>query len=201
MAWEAARSSVRGLPPAVANVLDTEADFRNASLLLGIPEHQVELVGGGHASQTDFWALVATATGVVSVAVEAKAGEPFDKVVREWLAEASDRSGKPKRLDQLCAILEIARDDALELRYQLLHRSVAAILEAIRFQVPRALFLVHAFGDNAASLADYRQWAQRFGLRAEADRVQYVGVRSGIEFWIGWVNVPPADDATVRAAV
>lgn len=201
VAWEAARSKVRGLPPAVANVLDTEPVFREASLLLGIPEHQVELVGGGHASQTDFWALLAAGTGVVSVAVEAKAGEPFDKLVREWLAESSDRSGKPKRLDQLCAILEIARDDALEVRYQLLHRPVAAILEAIRFQLPRALFLVHAFGDNAASFADYRRWAQFFGVRAEPDQVQYVGVRSGIEFWIGWVGVPPADDATVRAAV
>lgn len=201
VAWEAARNTVRGLPPAVANVLDTEPVFREASLLLGIPEHQVELTGGGHASQTDFWALVATATGVVSVAVEAKAGESFDKLVREWLAEASDRSGKPRRLDQLCSVLEIAREDTPEMRYQLLHRPVAAILEAIRFQLPRALFLVHAFGDNTASFADYRHWAQFLGVRAEADRMHYVGVRSGIELWIGWVGVPPADDATVRAAL
>jgi len=201
VAWEGARGSVRGLPPAVAAVLDAESAFRESTLLLGIPEHQVELAGGGHASQTDFWALLATQQGVVSVAVEAKAGEPFDRPVAEWLADASDRSGKPARLKQLCDILEISHQDAQSLRYQLMHRPVSAILEAKRFQLSRALFLVHAFGDNDSSLEDYRVWAKQLGVDAAANRVHRVGTRSGVDFWIGWVGVPPADDATVRAAV
>lgn len=201
VAWEAARTSPRGLPPAVAAVLDAEPHFRDASLLLGIPEHQVELAGGGHASQTDFWALLGTKSGVVSVAVEAKAGETFDRPVAEWLADASEKSGKPKRLEQLCDILEIGRQDAEGLSYQLMHRPVAAILEAARFQVPRALFLVHAFGDNDSSLEDYRRWAHHLGVDAASNSVQRVGMRFGVDFWIGWVGVPPADDQTVRAAV
>ncbi|WP_291157193.1 DUF6946 family protein [Gemmatimonas sp. UBA7669] len=201
VAWEAARGSERGIPPAVAATLDAEPIFSGASLLLGIPEHQVELEGGGHASQTDFWALFATKSGVVSVAVEAKAGEPFDRPVAEWLADASEKSGKPARLAQLCNILEISRQDTESLRYQLMHRPVAAILEAVRFQVPRALFLVHAFGDNDASLGDYQRWARYLGVEADANRVHHVGLRFGIDFWIGWVGVAPADDQTVRAAV
>lgn len=181
----------------MAAVLDSEPQFRDASLLLGLPEHHVELEGGGHASQSDFWALLGTKSGVVSVAVEAKAGEPFDRP----LADASEKSGKPARLKQLCEILEISQSDVNGLRYQLMHRPVAAILEALRIQVPRALFLVHAFGDNDASLEDHRSWARYLGAEAPANRVHYVGKRSGADFWIGWVGVAPADDRTVRAAV
>jgi hypothetical protein len=39
---------------------------------LGIPEHQVQFDGGGHASQTDLWALLRAPIGLVSMAVEAK---------------------------------------------------------------------------------------------------------------------------------
>lgn len=201
VAWEAARESARGLPPALAAVLDSEPQFRDASLLLGVPEHRVELEGSGHASQTDFWALFRTSSGVVSVAVEAKAGEPFDRPVAEWLADAKEKSGKPARLRQLCDILEISQSDASALRYQLMHRPVAAILEAVRFHAPRALFLVHAFGDNNSSLEDYRSWARHLGVVALADRVHHVGQRYGVAFWIGWVGVAPADDQTVRTAV
>ena len=201
VAWEAARTSLRGLPPAIAAVLDSEPAFLEASLLLGVPEHQVDLRGGGHASQTDFWALFGTSTGVTSVAVEAKAGESFDRPVSEWLADASERSGKPERLAQLCDMLEISHNDSLLLRYQLMHRPAAALLEAKRFKLSSALFLVHAFGNNQSSFDDYRAWAARLGVEAQANRLHRVGVRFGAEFWIGWVGVPAADDATVRASV
>ena len=82
--------------------------FAECSLLLGLPEHQVSLTGGGHASQTDLVALLATSRGVVSLAVEGKAGERFDKPVPEWLADASERSGKPARLRQLCEVLTLS---------------------------------------------------------------------------------------------
>ncbi len=84
VAWEAARSDARGLPPDVAGLLDTHEAFRGATLLLGIPEHQVPLDGGGHASQTDFWALLDAPIGVTSVAVEAKAGE--NKIMSPFFA-------------------------------------------------------------------------------------------------------------------
>jgi hypothetical protein len=123
-------------------LFDAVPEFRGASLLLGLPEHRVTLPGGGHASQTDLWALVATPAEVISLAVEAKAGESFDKHVRDWLieeprADARPRraSGKPARLEFLCRTLDIQPDRAQGCRYQLMHRSVAAILEARRFHL------------------------------------------------------------------
>jgi hypothetical protein len=185
----------------MAVLLDTSNAFHGATLLLGIPEHQVPLDGGGHASQQDFWALLDAPIGVTSVAVEAKAGETFDEPVSKWLAEASSKSGKPARLKQLCKVLEITEDKAQGCRYQLLHRPVAAICEAQRFKLGTALFLVHAFGENDNSLEDYRHWARLLGVAAEANSLNHVGTRSGIDFWIGWLAVATAGDATMVAAV
>jgi len=201
VAWEAARTSDRGLPPDVAHLLDTHSAFRGASLLIGLPEHQVPLKGAGHASQTDLWALLKCPGGLVSVAVEAKAGEGFDQYVEPWLKEATPKSAKPARLRFLCEILEIDEAQASKCRYQLLHRPVAAILEAQRFGVGAALFLVHAFGDNGASFEDFIVWAGLLGVRANAGEPIRVGSRGGVDFWIAWLDASCASCETMKRAV
>jgi len=201
VSWEAARGTPRGLPPKVAEVLDGHEEFRNASLLLGIPEHQVPLDGGGHASQTDLWALLATPGEIVSVAVEAKAGEPFDRTTAKWISEAPARSGKPARLTQLCQVLGIEREAALSCSYQLLHRPVAAILEAQRFRLRRALFMVQAFGENKASFIQYERWARLLGVDATQNTVHRLRSCIGVELWTAWICAQPAEPAIIRAAV
>src|SRR5438105_13788719 len=74
VAWEEASKTPRGLPAAVAQLLDSHPQFRGATLLLAIPEHKVQLDGGGHDSQNDLWALLRAPVGLLSVTVEAKAG-------------------------------------------------------------------------------------------------------------------------------
>lgn len=205
VSWEAARSTSRGLPSGVQMLLDSTPEFKGASLLLGIPEHQVELTGGGHASQTDLWLLLGTESGVVSVAVEAKAGEPFDKPVPQWLSEGNERSGRPARLQQLCDVLGITHDQALRCRYQLLHRAVVPILEAKRFNLRRALFLVHSFEADPTgeprSFADYACFADQLGATPHRNAISHVGPRNGIDLWIAWISSEPANDETVRRAV
>jgi hypothetical protein len=130
VAWEAARTQPRGLPLDVADLLDKQTEFIGAELLIGIPEHHVRIVGGGHASQTDLWALMRAPIGLVSVAVEAKAGESFDDAFPDWLHGAPTTSGKPARLAELQRILNLTEEQAHRCRYQLLHRAAAAIIEA-----------------------------------------------------------------------
>jgi hypothetical protein len=201
VAWEAARKTPRGLPPDIASALDSENDFRGASLLLGLPEHQVDLEGGGHASQTDLWALLRAPIGVVSLAVEAKAGEPFDETVSEWLASSSARSGKPARIEQLCQLWGVEQDAIESCRYQLMHRPATAILEAKRFGLSTAVFLVHAFGKNVKSLGHYADWRTALGIETTTNALQQAGRYDGIDFWLGWVASEPADYATIRDAV
>lgn len=201
VAWEAARGSERGLPPVVAALFDSEPTFADARLLLGIPEHQVPLDGGRRASQTDLWALIDTRDGVVSAAVEGKAGEAFDKPVVEWIKDAPARSGKPARLEQLCRELQISRAEAETCRYQLLHRTVVALLEARRFRLTRAILLIQSFVPDRASFADYGHFLQHFGVRAEPGVLQSAGAPRGVELWAAWLDCPPADGVTIRTAV
>ena len=201
VAWEAARKSPRGLPPDIASVLDSEEEFRGASLVIGIPEHQVDLEGGGHASQTDLWALLTAPIGMVSTAIEAKAGEAFDSTVETWLSTAKKGSGKPDRLKQLCSMWRVEQSAIEHCRYQLMHRPAAAVLEAKRFKASVALFLVHAFGDNSASFDDYSTWRRALGISTADHRLQYAGEYEGVRLWMAWVASEPADQATLRAAI
>ena len=176
-------------------------ELAGARLLLGIPEHQVQLEGGGHASQTDLWALLETPVGVVSAAIEAKAGEPFDKSVTEWLEGASEKSGKPVRLQQLCEILRFEKEQAHRCRYQLLHRAVAAILEARRFGLKHAMFLVQSFAADAQSASDFRCFGDQLGVVVGENQIVLAGERSGVQLWVGWVQTKHSDEPTIKAAV
>ncbi len=201
MAWEAAKEGERGLPPDVARAMDAVPELAGASLLLGLPEHQVELVGGGHASQTDLWALLRSGERLVSLAVEAKAGEPFDQPVSEWLKDAPQGSGKPARLDQLCSLLEITRQEAEGCRYQLLHRSASAILEAQRFGASEAVCLVQSVARSPDAFSDFTHFTQQLGATAREDGIAPAGERVGVRLWLGWLWSGLADVSVLRAAV
>ena len=100
--WEAAAATPRGLPSSIARVLDSHPTTAQAELVLAIPELQVDLPGGGHASQNDLWALLRATSGTISLCLEAKSGETHGPLVSEWLADAPSASGKRKRLAFLC---------------------------------------------------------------------------------------------------
>jgi hypothetical protein len=132
----------------VTAVLDSQPQLAGATLLLGIPEHQVQFEGGGDTSQTDLWALLRAPVGLVSMSVEAKAGEGFDRTIAAWLTDAKPSSGKPARLAQLKSVLGMAGDVPETLRYQLLHRTASAVSEAERFGAPCAVLLVQSFSSD-----------------------------------------------------
>src|SRR4051794_40984872 len=143
-AWETARP----WPPEVEAALE-RSDLGNLEFLLGLPEHQTPLPGGRAASQTDLLVLARRrAGGLVVLAVEGKANEPFgDDTVAEW--RAADTPGRKTRLAYLLELLGLPDDDrTARLRYQLLHRAAAGLIEAERFGAGDAVLLVHAFKEH-----------------------------------------------------
>src|SRR5438132_2738727 len=82
--WEAAKESDRGLPPEVLATIDSFPRLAGAHLLIGLPEHQVSFEGGGPPSQNDLWALLRVGEDLLSMVVEAEAGEPHVVIVREY---------------------------------------------------------------------------------------------------------------------
>jgi hypothetical protein len=75
----------------------------------------------------------------------------------------TDRANAQTSLAFLCELLQLDEADILDLRYQLLHRTATAILEAQRFAAHHSLMLVHSFSAKDAWLNDYQAFAQRMG--------------------------------------
>ena len=201
--WESARTTPRGLPAEVANALDSVNELAGAELVIGIPEHQVDFPGGGHPSQNDLWALLRKDSLHLSMTIEAKAGEPLDKLVADWLKDANSRSGKPARLEALQRELGIADADVSHLRYQLLHRTASALVEARRFGAGVAVMLVQSFNRTAdeESWQDFRRFGEVMGADVREDGVVPSTRPTDVPLYLGWITSKPADLQRLRDAV
>ncbi len=158
--------------------------FPDLELLLAFPEHQVPLPGGSRPSQNDIWVLARSQGELISIAVEGKVSEPFGPTVREWQSEPSP--GKSERLSYLLDILNLASvPDAV--RYQLLHRTASAIIEAQRFNAAHAVMLVHSFSQSREWFEDYTAFVALMGGGANENRIVSVGSRSGVSLHLAWV--------------
>ncbi len=189
-AWEQAE----GWPPEVEAALGEDDALAGTELLLALPEHETPLRGRGQASQSDLFALGRTRDGEqVAIAVEGKVEEPFgSETVAEWRQNGS--AGKQERLAHLCEVLELADDDALAgSRYQLLHRTAAAVLETRRFGARHALMLVHSFSAENAWFEDYAAFARTLGGEPVAGAATHARVVGGLQLHLGWVTgeIPP----------
>jgi hypothetical protein len=174
------------IPGSVRTVLNNDDAFAGCRLIEGYFERQVDLQTPGRPSQTDLLALVQLADGSYGViAVEGKAKEPFGQLVSEW----NDTPGKQRRLDDLCARLRLDPASASDLRYQLLHRTVAALLEARRFGTGEAMMLVHSFDKDDTSLGDYQAFAQRLGVTgAGANEVTSSKTLDDVTLRLAWAK-------------
>jgi hypothetical protein len=169
-AWELAHSweSADSIPAPVVRVLDAgdEPSLHDLEIVAAFPEHQTPLPGGSRPTQTNLLVFARShARGdPVVLGVERKVDEPFGPLVHEWDPSASP--GKTRRLDFLCARLGLDPAIVGDLRYQLLHRTVGAILEAERFGATTAALVVHSFSDGDAGFSDYAAFLARLGAPA-----------------------------------
>jgi hypothetical protein len=180
--WQEAQ----GFPDEVASVFRGSSHFSDIQLLLAVPEHQVALPGGARPSQSDIWALARSDTSLVSIAVEGKVDETFGPTLAEWLVEASP--GKATRLAFLQEQLTLPGVLPGAVRYQLLHRTASAIIEARRFCATKAIMLVHSFAPAKDWFEDYSAFAGLFGVDAQPDRVLSAGNCAGVDLHLAWVS-------------
>jgi hypothetical protein len=190
--WHAAD----GFPPEVRAAFAASAHpaLHRLDPLIMLPEHQVMLPGRGRASQTDLWVLARNDRETVSIAVEGKVDEPFGPTVGAWLTDAS--AGRRTRLSGLCSLLGLANEPPPNIRYQLLHRTASALIEARRFHVRAAVLLIHSFSPRSMWHADYAAFAALFGAAGTLGALEDVGERQGIRLFLGWV---PGDTQFLEA--
>jgi hypothetical protein len=192
-AWELAHSWERAagrFPAEVAAVLAREPQLADLEPLIVIPEYKVALVGGSRPSQTDAFVLAHGLTaGLATIAVEGKAGEDFGPLLSDWRREASP--GKEARERQLVAALGVGAIPG-SIRYQIVHRTASAVLEAERFGARYAVMLVQAFAKDD-HFDDYAAFVGLFGARAERGAVVRLRERDKQVLWAGWVDSPNTD--------
>lgn len=175
------------MPSKVRGILGQAPELRGLIPLLVVAEHQVPLPGGLAASQCDAWVLARRPTGsLVSIAVEAKLDEPFGETLQQWLVDAS--AGRRERLASLYDVLGM-NEVPLSVRYQLLHRTAAPILEARRFGADTAVLVVQSFDHNHdTGLKDYLHFLSALNAEGGADSLTWLGIRSGVKPWAAWVR-------------
>ncbi len=182
--WEQAK----GFPVSVQQALATHPALSGIELLLATPEYKVLLPGGRAASQNDLFVLARSREGLVTIMVEGKVAEPFGPLVAEWLVDASP--GKIERLAFLCQTLALSTDQVGGVRYQLLHRTASALIEARRFHATSAVLLVHSFSKSKEWFGDFRTFAGLYRIDPEPGRIYSAGKLEGAELFLGWVSDP-----------
>jgi hypothetical protein len=176
-----------GFPASVAAVFEAAGEpFASLVPLLILPEHKVNLPGGKRASQNDVWILASHKNGLASITVEGKVAESFGDTLDVWQRRASD--GKKKRLESLAHTIGLPRDLPGTVRYQLLHRSASALIEAKRFKANIALMIVHSFSSENAGFADFQAFIKLFRVDCERDCIVRLSQPADIPLYAVWVT-------------
>jgi hypothetical protein len=161
--------------------------FQNIELLLAFPEYKVVLPGGVRPSQNDIFILGRGNNQLVSMMVEGKVSEPFGETIAEWRKDKSE--DKDIRLRFLLEKLGLKENEQIDtIRYQLLHRTASAIIEAKKFNAENTLMLVHSFSPSNQGFEDYGRFLSLFGGRAEIDSLALTKNINGLDLHFGWVR-------------
>ncbi|WP_390919555.1 DUF6946 family protein [Neorhizobium turbinariae] len=174
-----------GLPPEVSAMFPGDPE-----LLLAIPEHKVPLAGGGRDSQNDVFALIRFDGKTCAATIEGKVAEPFGPTVGEWYNAPSN--GKMMRMKQLCDVLGLDGTPPPQIRYQLLHRTASALIEATRFKTDEAAMLIQSFSPTKDWFKDFAAFANLFGVEPTAGQPDVITLPTGMTLRIGWAIGNPA---------
>lgn len=183
------------IPPRVRAVLEQAPEFKSAELVDAWLERCTDLGDGrSSASQTDLLAVLGVGNELAVVGVEAKVTESFGPLVSKWIGDGSE--GKEDRLQRLCDLLGLDRASVSDLRYQLFHRTAAAILEARHYRAKKAVLMVHSFCDKGTGLPDFLGFFERMGVDGVGrDKLSSPAPVGGITLWVGWTSDKCPDDS------
>jgi hypothetical protein len=183
--WEGAGGFPKELKELFAQA-DNPA-LRKMELLLAIPEHEVVLPGGGRPSQNDLFVLARSGDGrLAAIMVEGKVAEPFGEILGTWLKGASP--GKRRRLRFLCECLGLEGELPPSIRYQLLHRTASAVLEAQRFGAGYAMMIVQSFHSEHKWFEDYQAFLSLFLVNGGVNELVELHSQKDLSLFAGWVH-------------
>ncbi len=115
--------------------------------------------------------------------------EPFGPTLAEWKRSTS-ATGVAKRLGHIESKLGLADTLPDTVRYQLLHRLAASVIEAERYYAKAAAMVVQSFLDDDArnGYPDFCTFARLCGVATVEKNRMYRTVADGIPKLICWVQ-------------
>jgi hypothetical protein len=195
--WECGSMEPRGLHPNLIALLEQEQALEGCDLVASFPAHRVHVPDGVPPSQSDIWVILRTYVGLVSLVIEGKAGEGFAETVGEWRKEAS--AEKDKRLAFLCEQLGLTKQPSDEIRYQLLHRTVSALLEAERVDAAIAAMIIVSFTDDPRSRDDFGAFTSVLGGPVSSGQLRRMPSVQNRPLFLGWLDAKLCTDAEIAA--
>jgi len=161
-------------------------------LLAATPEHETPLAGKGRASVSDVLVFVNMRGARCTVTVEGKKdSDDFDDTVEAWFKEAKTegaRDNRTKRLGGIYDELGLTNPDADKIRYQLLHRAAAAVIEAKRFNADCAAMVVQSFSPQHQGFEDFAEFLKLFGINSAKRDTLYETDMPGMTLYFGWAS-------------
>jgi hypothetical protein len=200
VSWEVAGKRASGLPLEIENCLQ-QAGYADPDLLTGMVEHKVPL-GPRTPSQCDVWALIKTSKGRVSMSVEAKVNEGFgNETLGVWLQKTSPAGipGRQTRWNYIQSHLPPG-NSFQTVKYQILHRCATAVIEARRWDVPHAAFIVQAFQAPHHSYQDFSTFCQAINLAPARNTLLKTQV-GNVTLGIGWLDFNFATPNQIAKAI
>ncbi|NQW20043.1 MAG: hypothetical protein HQ477_04870 [Chloroflexi bacterium] len=164
--------------------------IKDAEMLLSVPEYETELLAKGGPSFADLFVLATSSDGLITMMVESRVDEPFDSIFNSLLWKKGDVIDKRTTLTGLSEILGITVGDASVVRYQLLHRTASALIEAERYSATTTVMLVHSFSSEGMWFEDYEAFGAALGVSVESGQLVDAGIRSGRRLMLGWLTSP-----------
>jgi hypothetical protein len=205
--WQLGRSAERlatawlgsnGFPVKVAAALEQVPEFRGMTLERGVVEHTCPVPGEGPQSATDIMVQSRSLFPVtVSIAVEGKVDESFDATISSWLQKGksvNSPKNRKMRVAGMCDRLGLPEAAVAPIRYQLLHRTYAAIVEAATHDCDIAMLLVHSFSPDTEvrpGWRDFEKWAAVLNSQADPIRPDvpwFAKKVVGVSVWLLWVS-------------
>jgi len=160
--------------------------------LAATPEHETPLAGKGRASVSDVLVFVNMRGARCTVTVEGKkTTDDFDDTVEAWFKEAKTegaRDNRTKRLGGIYSELGLTNPAADKIRYQLLHRAAAAVIEAKRFDTDCAAMVVQSFSPQHQGFEDFAEFLKLFGIDSAKRDTLYETDMPGMPLYFGWAS-------------
>jgi hypothetical protein len=185
--WEQAD----GVPQEILSLFKNavEPSLHDAEIALAIPEYKVDLAGGSRPSQNDVFAVLSCTNGLITMMVEGKAREDFGPLVGDWTKTTSAR-GVKARLEHIMQSIGLSQRPPDDIRYQLLHRTASAVIEAKRFHAPFAAMVIQSFESSNAKnhYDDFCDFVRLFGVKPAKGSLLELSQPCGCRLFAAWVQ-------------